>query len=137
MGFIVAVDKGVGMRSVGIGVALALTVSACATPGPVVRQNALPAPPTPSYGTVGLERVMGQNANALTQLLGQPLLDLTEGAGRKLQFGSNICVLDAYLYAPQQGGVPVVRHVDARQRSGAPIDRASCVAALTRKGGGR
>lgn len=125
------------MRSVGISVGLALAASACATPGPVVRQNALPVPPKPSYGTIGLERVMGQNANALTQLFGQPLLDLTEGAGRKLQFGSNICVLDAYLYAPQQGGVPVVSHVDARQRSGAPIDRASCVAALTRRDGGR
>jgi hypothetical protein len=125
------------MRSAGITVALGLAVSACATAGPSVRQNALPAPPAPTYGTIGLERVMGQNASAVTQLFGQPQLDLTEGAGRKLQFGSNICVLDAYLYAPQQGGVPVVRHVDARQRSGAPIDRASCVAALTRREGGR
>ncbi len=125
------------MRSAGITVALGLAVSACATAGPSVRQNALPAPPVPTYGTIGLERVMGQNASAVTQLFGQPQLDLTEGAGRKLQFGSNICVLDAYLYAPQQGGVPVVRHVDARQRSGAPIDRASCVAALTRREGGR
>ena len=125
------------MRSVGLCVGFALIVSACTTTGPVVRQNALPTPPRPNYGTVGLERVMGQNANALTLLFGQPLLDLTEGAGRKLQFGSNICVLDAYLYAPQQGGVPVVSHVDARQRTGAPIDRASCVAALTRRDGGR
>ena len=124
------------MRSVGIGVALALTVSACATPGPVVRQNALPAPPTPSYGTIGLERVMGQNANALTQLLGQPLLDLTEGAGRKLQFGSNICVLDAYLY-PKGSGEQRVTWVDARQRDGSPIDRASCIAALSRRDGGK
>lgn len=125
------------MRSVGMAMGLALALSACATPGPVVRQNGLPVPPAPTYGTVGLERVMGQNATGLTQLFGQPLLDLTEGPGRKLQFGSNICVLDAYLYAPPQGGVPVVRHVDARQRTGAPIDRASCVAALTRRDGGR
>ena len=125
------------MRSAWISVGLGLAVSACAATGPVVRQNALPAPPAPAYGTIGLERVMGQNANAVTQLFGQPQLDLTEGAGRKLQFGSNICVLDAYLYAPVQGGVPVVRHVDARQRSGAPIDRASCVAALIRRDGGR
>ncbi len=120
-----------------IGVVIAgLTLSACAT-GPVVRQNPLPVPPSPSYGTAGLERVMGQNVNALTQLFGQPALDLTEGSGRKLQYGSDICVLDAYLYPPAAGGVPVVRHVDARQRSGAPIDRASCVAALTRARGGR
>ncbi|KQN07264.1 MULTISPECIES: hypothetical protein [unclassified Sphingomonas] len=113
-----------------------LTLSACAT-GPVVRQNALPTPPAPAYGTIGLERVMGQNATTIGQLFGQPLLDLSEGPGRKLQYGSDICVLDAYLYPPAAGGVPVVRHVDARQRSGAPIDRASCVAALTRARGGR
>ncbi|WP_230771341.1 hypothetical protein [Sphingomonas sp. Leaf4] len=113
-----------------------LTLSACAT-GPVVRQNALPMPPAPAYGTIGLERVMGQNATTIGQLFGQPLLDLSEGPGRKLQYGSDICVLDAYLYPPATGGVPVVRHVDARQRSGAPIDRASCVAALTRARGGR
>ncbi|MEP9402698.1 hypothetical protein [Sphingomonas sp. VNH70] len=118
------------------GMAAGLLLSACAT-GPVVRQNALSGPPAPTYGTLGLERVMGQNANALSQLFGQPLLDLTEGPGRKLQYGSDICVLDAYLYPPATGGVPVVRHVDARQRSGAPIDRASCVAALTRARGGR
>ncbi len=126
------------MRSAVIAVAAGLALSACATTGPVVRQNgALPTPPRPTYGTVGLERVMGQNAVALTQLFGEPQLDLTEGAGRKLQFGSRICVLDTYLYAPQQGGVPVVSHVDARQGNGAPIDRASCVAALTRRDGGR
>jgi hypothetical protein len=112
-------------------------LSACAATGPVVRQNALPVPPKPTYGTLGLERVMGQNANALIQQFGQPQLDLTEGAGRKIQFGSDICVLDAYLYPPQQGGVPIVSHVDSRQRSGAPIDRASCVAALLRRAGGR
>ncbi|MGN7160696.1 hypothetical protein [Sphingomonas sp. SAFR-052] len=126
------------MRSGFIAVAAGLTLSACAgSIAPVVRQNALPVPPRPTYGIVGLERVLGQNANALTGLFGQPQLDLTEGAGRKLQFGSNICVLDAYLYPPQDGGVPVVRHIDSRQRNGAPIDRASCVAALTRREGGR
>lgn len=125
------------MRSHLIAVAAGLTLSACATNAPVVRQNALPVPPRPTYATAGLERVMGQNATALTSLFGQPQLDLTEGTGRKLQFGSGICVLDAYLYPPQSGGVPVVRHVDSRQRNGAPIDRASCVAALTRREGGR
>lgn len=116
-----------------IGAALALSACVGNTPQP----GALPMPPAPSYGTIGLERVLGQNASAITLLLGKPQLDVTEGAGRKLQFGSDICVLDTYLYPPTQGGVPVVRHVDARQRTGAPIDRASCVAALTRRGGGR
>ncbi len=80
---------------------------------------------------------MGQNAQALTQVFGRPDADLTEGMGRKMQFVSDICVLDAYLYAPGGAGVPVVTHVDARQRTGQPIDRASCVAALVRRRGGR
>ncbi|GGO94791.1 hypothetical protein [Stakelama pacifica] len=92
---------------------------------------------TPTESTAGLEKVIGHDARSLEKLFGTPDADQTEGMGRKLQFGSDICVLDAYLYPPRGGGVPVVAHVDARQRNGAPIDRASCVAALTRRGGGR
>ncbi len=124
------------MRNAVSAIAAALLLSACAG-GVAAPGGRVPTPPPPVYGTIGLERVMGQNASALTQLLGTPQLDLTEGQGRKVQFGSDICVLDAYLYPPAAGGVPVVRHVDARQRTGAPIDRASCVAALTRAKGGR
>ncbi len=98
---------------------------------------AMPAPV--SYGTAGLERVLGEDAAAVTRLLGKPDADLIEGTGRKLQFGSGICVLDAYLYPPANNprGSAVVTHVDARQPDGRPIDRASCVAALTRREGGR
>ena len=99
--------------------------------------NLPPPPPSASYSAVGLERILGQPANELTKLFGKPDAELTEGAGRKMQFGSDICVLDAYLYAPKGGGTPVVTYVDARQRNGAPIDRASCVAALVRREGGR
>lgn len=101
---------------------------------------ASPAPPPPRipvpYGPAGMERVMGKDAAALTALFGKPDADVTEGSARKLQFQSKICVLDAYLY-PKGGKAPVVTYVDARQNDGSPIDRASCVAALTRRGGGR
>jgi hypothetical protein len=93
-------------------------------------------PPPRTYSTVGLERVMGQTARGLTALFGAADADVTEGAARKLQFGSQICVLDAYLYA-RDGKDPVVTHVDARQRDGSAIDRASCVAALSRRDGGK
>ena len=98
---------------------------------------AIPAPV--SYGTAGLERVLGEDAAAVTRLLGKPDADLIEGTGRKLQFGSGICVLDAYLYPPANNprGSAVVTHVDARQPDGRPIDRASCVAAIARREGGR
>jgi hypothetical protein len=117
---------------------MAVPLASCGegTPPPAVAP-APPPPPRPAlYGPVGLERVMGKNAAALTSLFGKPDADVTEGTGRKLQFTSAICVLDAYLY-PRGGGTPVVTYVDARQTNGSPIDRASCVAALTRRAGGR
>jgi len=105
--------------------------------GEVASVGRLPVP-TRTYGTAGLERVMGQTARGLTGLFGAADADVVEGAGRKLQFGSRICVLDAYLYRQAAGsGDPVVTHVDARQRDGSAIDRASCVAALSRRDGGK
>ena len=78
---------------------------------------------------------MGQTAPALISLFGKPDADVREGDARKLQFAGPICVLDAYLYP--KGDASVVTYVDARQPSGATIDRASCVAALTRREGGK
>ena len=59
--------------------------------------------------------------------------DVREENSRKLQFGSGICILDAYLYTPAKGKEPLVSYIDARQPDGGAIDRASCVAALTRR----
>jgi hypothetical protein len=125
------------VRFCGIAIAGALLVGGCATVPAPMASPPPPPPAKPTYTTVGLERVLGQNASALTRLLGEPDADVTEGAGRKLQFASGICVLDAYLYPKAGGGVPVVTYVDARQRDGRAIDRASCVAALTRREGGK
>ena len=80
----------------------------------------------------GLSGVMGQNAAALVRNFGQPDADMREGNARKLQFNGPICILDAYLY-PDKSAEPRVTWVDARQRDGSPIDRASCVAALQRR----
>jgi hypothetical protein len=76
---------------------------------------------------------MGRNARAIEAQLGKPDLDIREANARKLQFSSGICVLDAYLYPPEGGGDPVVTWVDARQPDGRDFDRASCVAALSRR----
>lgn len=117
---------------------LALTVAGCSTTSatpPAVRAAPVPIPNAP-LPRVGLERVLGQNERGLVALFGKPDADVTEGSARKLQFASGICVLDAYLY-PKGSGAPVVTYVDARQTNGSPIDRASCVAALTRRGGGK
>lgn len=91
----------------------------------------------PTFSTVGLEGVMGQGARALTVRFGRPDLDVREGGARKLQFASQVCVLDAYLYAPTRGGEAVVTYLDARMPDGRDVDRASCVAALTRREGAR
>lgn len=113
-------------------------LSSCGAGSPPPRFTPAPAPfvPVPQYGAAGLDRVLGRDANALVAVLGKPDADVHEGSARKLQFSGPICVLDAYLY-PKGNSAPVVTHVDARQRDGSPIDRASCVAALTRRGGGR
>ena len=100
---------------------------------PVSRPGLAPPVPIP---TAGLARVMGQNEAGLTRLLGRPDAEFSEGTARKLQFASPICVMDAYLY-PKGSHAPVVTFVDTRQRDGSPIDRASCLAALTRRGGGK
>jgi hypothetical protein len=115
-------------------VALALMASACAPPGGVAPPVASRA--TVPYTMVGLERVIGQNAAGLTQLFGQPDADIREGPARKLQFAGPICVLDAYLY-PKGTEPPRVTYIDAREPDGSTIDRASCVAALTRRDGGK
>lgn len=105
-------------------------VAACAQTPP-------PAPPPPALSTAGLEKVLGQKATGLIALFGNADLDVREGRARKLQFVGQVCVLDTYLYPPQAGGEPVVTYVDARTPTGDDFDRASCVAELARRSGGR
>ena len=113
---------------------IAATLAGCVAPAapPPHRAAAVPVP----YTAVGLERVIGQDAAGLVALFGQPDADVREGSARKLQFASGICVLDAYLY-PKGDAEPRVTYIDAREPDGSAIDRASCVAALTRREGGK
>jgi hypothetical protein len=111
----------------------ALILSACAaTPRAAkIATPVLVSPPLVS--PTGLDRVMGRNASSLISLFGNADQDVREENSRKLQFSSGICVLDAYLYTPAKGKELVVSYVDARQPDGGTIDKASCVAALTRR----
>ena len=120
-------------RRTPIAITLGLGVSACAAPGTVAPPVSRPVV---SYTSAGLERVIGQDAAGLVRLFGQPDADVREGPARKLQFAGPICVLDAYLY-PQDNEAPRVTYLDAREPDGSTIDRASCVAALTRREGGK
>jgi hypothetical protein len=110
-------------------IACSALLAACATP--TIAPPAEPAAPT--YSALGLEGVMGVNARALIAEFGPADLDASEGPARKLQFLGPVCVLDAYLYPPRAGAEPVVTHVDARLPDGRDMDRASCVAALSRR----
>ena len=110
-------------------VSLAL-LSACATPPPKLR--AVPTVSIPMRPT-GLERVLGQDARALTTLFGTPDQDVREDGARRLQFAGPFCILDTYLYPSRAGADPIVTYMDARQPDGKDIDRASCVAALVRR----
>lgn len=115
----------------------ALLMSACGDAtivrpaGPSTVALKAPFEPIGAFGGV-----IGQNAAGLIRMFGDPDADIREGEARKLQFQGPICVLDTYLY-PKDGKAPVVTYIDARQPNGSPIDRASCVAALSRRGGGK
>jgi len=80
-----------------------------------------------------LDRVMGKNARTLVQLFGPPVQDVREAVARKLQFATNDCILDTYLYAPTEGKEPVVTFVAARVADGRDAERNSCISALRLK----
>lgn len=104
----------------------ASTIESSAPPVAVTR--------SPPMAKTGLDRVLGQTARGLTALFGEADQDVKEAQGaRRLQFAGPICILDAYLYPPRVGADGEVTYVDARQPDGRDIDRASCVAALTRR----
>jgi hypothetical protein len=115
---------------------LALTgialLAAC-TPMPAPQRPATATTAPPPAAPSGLDRVIGRDARTLQLLFGTPDLDVRESGARKLQFTSAICVLDAYLYPSSAGSEPVVRYIDARRPDGNDFDRASCIAALSRR----
>jgi hypothetical protein len=102
-------------------------VSACASrPQPLAPPVQQPAPPPQVQGPI-----IGMTAQDLARRLGPPALQVREGASLKLQFRSAFCVLDAYLYPPVGASAPYrVTHVDARTRSLAPVNQATCLASL-------
>ena len=113
----------------------ALLVSACSS-GAAPRAVSATPTPAPSTGfrppvvqrERGLESVIGKGARDLAQRFGEARLDLSEGDARKLQFSSNECVLDIFLYPLRDNAVPVATHVEARQRvGGAATSRAKCI----------
>jgi hypothetical protein len=112
-----------------------LVLAGCATAkaDPPAKAGSRPVDRPIPYTSTGLEGVLGRTARMLEAQFGKPQLDVREGNARKLQFAGPACVLDAYLYPPKGSGEPIVTHIDARMPDGRDFDRASCVAALTRR----
>lgn len=131
-----------------VSAAMALALSACASPGSVpaggahaapaprqpVRQPTASAPRDPKIHMMpGLENVIGATENQLVRQFGAARLNVWEGDARKLQFTGQSCVLDIYLYPTSRSREPIATYVDARRASdGKDVDRASCVNALKR-----
>jgi len=113
---------------------LALTLGACA--GPAIPRPSTPPPatqqPTTVVKPVQNNALIGNSADAVGRMFGKPRLDVTEGAGRKLQFAGSNCTLDVYFYAPRAGANPVATHVDARTPDGRNADVNSCAQSLQR-----
>jgi hypothetical protein len=125
-------------------VALLGLVSACTSTttsnGKPRAPSYIPPPPLPRGGVRpasipgnASDRVMGSDAQSLVQLFGPAQQDVREDGARKLQFGNQFCVLDAYLYAPTKGKTPVVTFVSTRTPDGRDAERNSCVLALQRR----
>jgi hypothetical protein len=108
--------------------ALTLVLAACAT-----RPQEAPAPKVPEITATpqtARSGLVGLTAQELVGRFGNPALQVREGTSLKLQFRGRACVLDAYLYPAQNGGVLRVTHVDTRAPSGTDTDQAACISAL-------
>jgi len=105
---------------------LVLAGCAAAPQQPVAQPQ--PVPVTPAEPQT--RRLLGLTAQEIVGQLGNPALQVREGSSLKLQFRTQRCVLDAYLY-PSGGGGPLrVTYIDTRTSSGVSTDQAACISAL-------
>lgn len=103
-----------------------LFIAACVRAPQPQTAGPAPEPVQPQVRT----QLAGLTAAELMDRFGRPALQVREGPGLKLQFRGG-CVLDAYLYPPQNGGgTERVTHVDARLPSGADIETERCITSL-------
>lgn len=118
---------------------LALLTSACAGGSGSGAATPRVSAPAPSDGTgfrapqvmrgSGIDSVIGEPAVSLSRRFGEARIDLAEGDARKLQYVSERCVLDIFLYPLSANADPVATHVEARERrGGAGTDQAGCIA---------
>jgi len=97
------------------------------TPPVVSQPTTIPQPSRPRTTSL-----TGLSVQELVGHLGHPALQIREGNSLKLQFRSSRCVLDAFLYPPENSpnGALRVSYIDTRLPSGAAADQAACISAL-------
>lgn len=116
------------MKRAIIALSIATILSGCAASG--ARPTTTDRPST--LDRRGLEGVLGATESQLTRMFGQPRLKVPEPPALKLQFTGTACILDTYLYPKGGSGQQQVTHIDARNSTGAEVDRAACINALKR-----
>ena len=102
--------------------AAALLLAGCVARAPEPPATATPPASVPSS-------LIGLTAGEAMARLGQPVLQIREGPGLKLQWRGS-CVLDAYLYL--QGNVERITQVDTRLANGNNTPQPACIASLAR-----
>jgi hypothetical protein len=105
-----------------------LLLAGCATAPQPQPQPQSPAEPT-TAAQPPTRRLLGMTAQDLVGQLGNPQLQVPEGNSLKLQFRTQRCVLDAYLYRSGTGPLRVT-YIDTRTPSGGATDQAACISAL-------
>ena len=115
-----------GMRRILI-ISASLLASACAMAPQEPKSTPVDNSPIRPTGSVH-----GISEADLVGRFGRPRLRVQEGAGTKLQWSANGCVLDAYLYASRPGAEQLVTHLDARTPNGGTIDVNDCLGLLDR-----
>lgn len=76
------------------------------------------------------ERLLNKDAASVMEILGLPVQDAQDGPARRLQFAGPACILDVYLYPPEDGGEPRVTYAAARVADGREADRNVCITIL-------
>ena len=123
VGFALVLMVGSSACSSGIGGSEALRVS---TPA------ASPIQPMPSrQENTDAAAIIGASAQVLIQRFGPPRLSVIEGEARKLQFASEQCALDIYLYPQSSNADPIATHIEARERrTGMETEIEACAAQI-------
>jgi hypothetical protein len=111
-----------------------LFLSACATqPG----GTGTPPPVTPAASAPDQHdhrTVNGMTAAELIEHFGRPKLQIVEAQSTKLQFAGPNCVLDIYLYPPENGSGPArATYIEARNFQGGHVSAQACAAAIEQR----